>query len=124
MPYHEILSPRFLRTDLASWSVLQNLGLSISLHGPCIRLINSKKCSINGHFLRVLQSVYKNDKACIKPGNKMTETFSINIGVKQGDNPSPVLFNLHLHVLLELSRHETTDPVLIKDNLPIGESTM
>ena len=62
----------------------------------------------------------KNDKACIKLGNKITETFLINIGVKQGDNPSPTLFNLYLHDLPELFRHETTDPVLIKDNLPIG----
>ena len=36
------------------------------------------------------------------------------------DNPSPTLFNLYLHDLPELFRHETTDPVLIKDNLPIG----
>ena len=40
--YREILSLRFLRTDLASSVVLQNLGLSISRYGPHIRLINSK----------------------------------------------------------------------------------
>ena len=64
--------------------------------------------------------MYKNDKACIKLGNKITETFPINIGVKQGDNPSPTLFNLYLHDLPELFRHEITDPVWIKDNLPFG----
>ena len=85
-------------------------------------LLTSKllKCGINGHFLRVLQSMYKNDKACIKLGNKITETFAINIGVKQGNNPSLTLFNLYLHDLPELFRHDSTDPVLIKDNLPIG----
>ena len=85
-----------------------------------IRISKLQKCGINGHFLRVLQSMYKNDKACIKLGNKITETFPINIGVKQGDNPSPTLFNLYLHDLPELFRHDSTDPVLIKDNLPIG----
>ena len=79
-----------------------------------------QKCGINGHFHRVLQSIYKNDPACIKLENKITETFPINIGVKQGDNLSPTLFNLHLHDLPELFRHDTTDAVLIKDNLPIG----
>ena len=57
-----------------------------------------QKCGINGHFLRVLQSMYKNNKACIKLGNKITETFSINIAVKQGDNPSPTLFNLYFTI--------------------------
>ena len=66
-----------------------------------------QKCGINSHFLRVLQSMYKNDKACIKLGNKITETFPTNIGVEQGDNPSPTLFNLYLHHLPELFRHET-----------------
>ena len=79
-----------------------------------------QKCGINGHFVRVLQSMYKKDKACIKRGNKITETFPINIGVKQGDKPSPTLFNLYLHDLPELFRLDSTDLVLIKDNLPIG----
>ena len=82
--------------------------------------ITLQKCGINGHLLRVLQSMYKNDKACIKLGNEITETFPINIGVKQGDNPSPTLFNLYLHDLPELFIHETTGPVLIKYSLPIG----
>ena len=64
--------------------------------------------------------MYKNDKACFKLGNKITETFPINIGVKQGDNPSPTLFNLYVHDLPELFRHDSTDPVLIKDHLPIS----
>ena len=64
--------------------------------------------------------MYKNDKACIKLGNTIKETFPINIRVNQGYNPSPTLFNLYLHDFQELFRHETTDPVLIKDNLPIG----
>ena len=44
VPHHEILSPRFLRMDLTSRSLLQNLGLSISQYGPCTRLINIKTC--------------------------------------------------------------------------------
>ena len=43
--------------------------------------------------------MYVNNAACIELDNKITETFLINIGVKQGDNPSPTLFNLYLHDL-------------------------
>ena len=42
LPYHELLSPRFYARTSQARSVLQNLGLSISRYGPCIRLINSK----------------------------------------------------------------------------------
>ena len=99
-----------------------HVSLILKRHRVPRELLISKlqKCGINGYFLRVLQSMYKNDNACIKLGNKITETFPINIGVKQGDNPSPTLFNLYLHDLPELFRHDSTDPVLIKDNLPIG----
>ena len=40
--YHEILGPRFYAHASQTQSVLQNLGLSISWYGPCIRLINSE----------------------------------------------------------------------------------
>ena len=42
VPCSEILSPRFYARTSQARSVLQNLGLSISQYGPCIRLINNK----------------------------------------------------------------------------------
>ena len=39
--------------------------------------------------------MYQEDKACIKLCDKLTDTFSVNPGVKQGDNPSPTFFNFY-----------------------------
>ena len=64
---------------------------------------------ISGNFFNIIKDMYTNDKACIKIGNKMTETFSINQGVRQGCIISPLLFNIFLADLpakLDHSRNE------------------
>ena len=40
--------------------------------------------------------IYSNDKACIKIDDKITETFEINQGIRQGCVLSPLLFNIFL----------------------------
>ena len=36
--------------------------------------------------------MYNAAKSCIKVGNKLSEVFHCNIGVRQGENLSPILF--------------------------------
>ena len=50
----------------------------------------------------------------------MTESFQINMLVKQGDNPSPTLFNLYLSDLPDLFNSSDTSPPQLKDGSPIG----
>ena len=88
---------------------------------PRNRLIE-KLCNlgISGNILRTIENMYQNDEACIKIGNKMTESYQINMGVKQGDNPSPTLFNLYLSDLPYLFNSSDTSPPQLKDGSPIG----
>ena len=51
----------------------------------------------NGNFLTVIQNLYANAKSCIKVNDKMSDFFQVNIGVRQGENLSPVLFALFLN---------------------------
>ena len=52
--------------------------------------------NITGKFFNIIKSIYSNDKACIKIDNKITESFEINQGVRQGCVLSPLLFNIFL----------------------------
>ena len=64
--------------------------------------------------------MYQENKACIKLGDKLTDTFPINTGVKQGDIPSPTFFNLYLHDMPDLFKENQSDPPVLLDGKPIG----
>ena len=55
------------------------------------------KTNINGKLLNVLQNMYNNAKSCVRVGNSTSTYFPCNVGVRQGDNVSPLLFALFLN---------------------------
>ena len=54
---------------------------------------------INGKCLKIIQSIYRNIKSCVIVNNNKTDFFLSNIGVRQGENLSPFLFNIFLNDL-------------------------
>ena len=56
---------------------------------------------INGKFLNVIRNMYSKAKSCTKKDNLVSEYFLCNIGVRQGDNLSPVLFALFINDFTE-----------------------
>ena len=52
---------------------------------------------INGKILRVIYNIYHKAKACVKLNNIISHSFNCNIGVRQGDNISPLLFSLFIN---------------------------
>ena len=52
---------------------------------------------INGNLIRVVYNLYENAKSCVKQGIKLSNLFSCNIGVRQGENLSPLLFAIYLN---------------------------
>ena len=53
------------------------------------------KYGIQGKFLNVIKSMYSSIKSCVKiDQNTLTDLFSCNKGIRQGDGLSPVLFSL------------------------------
>ena len=52
--------------------------------------------NIKGKFFNVIKNIYTNDKASVKIESQITESFSINQGVRQGCVLSPLLFNIFL----------------------------
>ena len=65
-------------------------------------------CGINGKVLRVVKNIYTKAKSCVKIGNKISDFFPCRIGVRQGENLSPLLFALYLNDFESyLSNHYT-----------------
>ena len=58
------------------------------------KLINT---GINGKIITVIYNLYNNAKSSVKLDNNLSESFSCNIGVRQGENLSPLLFAIYLN---------------------------
>lgn len=60
-----------------------------------------RKIGISDLFYKTIKSMYNNTELCVKVDKKhMTENFSSNIGVRQGDNLSPTLFKIFINDLV------------------------
>lgn len=56
------------------------------------------KNGISGKILTVMQNLYKNAKSYVKNGLMKSQTsFKCNIGLRQGENLSPLLFSIYLN---------------------------
>ena len=60
------------------------------------KLIN---IGIHGNLFTVIQNMYKNAKSCVQGTDGFSEFFACNIGVRQGENLSPLLFSIFLNDL-------------------------
>ncbi len=54
-------------------------------------------CNIKGKIMKLIYNLYQNTKASVKFNNKLSQSFNCNIGVRQGDNLSPLLFVLFIN---------------------------
>ncbi len=59
------------------------------------------KNNVQGKILNVIRNMYLNVKACVMTEQQMSETFSCNMGVRQGENLSPLLFAFYVNDLQE-----------------------
>ena len=55
------------------------------------------KNNVDGNFFRVINHMYKQAKSCVISDSKKSDVFDCNIGVRQGENLSPILFALFLN---------------------------
>ena len=52
---------------------------------------------INGKLLNVIKNMYSQAKSCVKKNSLISDYFSCNVGVRQGENLSPMLFAIFLN---------------------------
>ena len=68
---------------------------------------------INPKFVRILISLYQNLHGCVKINGEISDKFKISIGLRQGCNLSPMLFNLYIDDLNRLLIRANNDPVTL-----------
>ena len=59
-----------------------------------VKLLNH---GVNGKIISVIQNIYKKAKSSVKINDKISNFFSCNIGVRQGENLSPILFAIYVN---------------------------
>ena len=65
------------------------------------------KYGIRGKFLNAIKSMYSSIKSCVKIDQSiLTELFSCNKGIRQGDGLSPALFSLFMNDLPQYFKQE------------------
>ena len=79
-------------------------------------LFKLNRFGISGNFLQVIQSMYSNVQYCVKINSCVTESFTTNIGVKQGCVLSPKLFNLYINDIPAIFDN-ACDPVIINSEI-------
>ena len=53
--------------------------------------------NIKGKVFDVIQALYNNTKSCVRVGNSDSSFFHCKVGVRQGENLSPLLFSIYLN---------------------------
>lgn len=77
-------------------------------------LLKLTRMGINNNLFRMINSMYSKIELQIKHGNSLTNKFTSTLGVRQGDNLSPTLFNLYINDLhLSIQNQRNTDPITI-----------
>ena len=83
-----------------------------------ILLRKLKEIGITGNFFNIIRNIYTNDKAFIKLDGQITQSFSINQGVRQGCVLSPILFNIFMADLAKSLN--STDTGFLMENIKIN----
>ena len=91
---------------------------SIWHDGLLSKLITYK---LGGHFYQLISDMYSRSKCAIKCGNRRTQFFNYNRGVRQGCILSPLLFNLYLNDFpFTLDNSRDTDAITLPNGDPLN----
>ena len=77
---------------------------------PCL-LYKLKQIGITGYIHNLIDNMYSKIKLRVDVDVGLTDTFKSDVGVRQGDNLSPTLFNIFINDIPEIFKPELCSPV-------------
>ena len=69
------------------------------------KLLNS---NINGKILTLIKNMYHTAKSCVMIGDEKSDFYQMSLGIRQGENLSPILFSLFLNDMKSFLNDENT----------------
>ena len=76
------------------------------------------KKGVHGNFIKVIQSMYKSLKSCVKTPQGLTEVFDCSTGTRQRCILSPLFFTLFLNEYIDMIKDSTCQGVYVNEFLP------
>ena len=77
-----------------------------------------KRKGLHGNILRILVSMYSEMKCHLRINDKLTESFNCNIGSRQGDVSSTIIFNLYIGELSTLFKDRGHRGIFVNETTP------
>lgn len=75
------------------------------------------KNGVNGKFLNILKNMYNDIKSCVRTEEGLSDFFTCECGVRQGENLSPLLFSIYLNDLENYLFENSCKGINYKHNL-------
>ena len=85
-------------------------------HYKLLSSLNNK--GIGGKVFKILLSMYKKLKSCVRANQSFTEFFDCNVGTRQGCKLSPILFSLFINDIVQELRNNCQNGIFISQNIP------
>ena len=77
-----------------------------------------QKSGIHGNILNILVSMYSDIRGNVRVNNAVSSRISCNIGTRQGDVTSTILFNLYINELCTFLRQKGHRGIFVTENIP------
>ncbi len=81
-------------------------------------LYKLKLVGVGDLFFKTIESMYSNINLAVKSNGSLTDYFQSNIGIRQGDTLSPLLFNIYVNDIPAIFNQESHAPILLNRPIP------
>ena len=79
------------------------------------KLLNS---GIHGNIIKTLRNMYTKLTSCVRSSDSLTNSFSCNVGTRQGCMLSPFMFIMYIDILVKMLNDAECSGIFVNETLP------